>query len=263
MTDRRRFYITTPIYYPNGEPHLGSVYTTLLCDVLARYHRLRGDDTFFLTGTDEHGMKMAKTAADAGGRAAGAGRPHTSRCSATLWQELGITNDDFIRTTEPTAQVGGAGDRPADCVATGDIYLGSYEGWYDEGQEEFVTETEAKANEYKSAISGKPLARYTEPTYFFRLSKYVPRVLEHIESQPGLHPARESRRNEVLSKLQAGGGGPVDQPGDAEVGHPDAQRPGARAVRVDRRADNYITALGLRQRTTMRCSSSSGRPTCT
>src|SRR5207237_9452377 len=95
--------------------------------------------------------------------------------------ELDVSNDDFIRTTD---------DRHKTAVQkivqrlldNGDIYLGSYEGWYDEGQEEFVTETEAKSHEYKSAISGRPLVRYSEPTYFFRLKKYAPRVLEYIES---------------------------------------------------------------------------------
>ena len=196
-----KFYVTTPIYYPNGEPHLGSIYTTVICDVLARYHRLRGDRTYFLTGTDEHGTKMAKAAAAEGvepgelaGRYAGIFRD--------VWRELGVTNDDFIRTTEPRHK-----DRVAKIVekllAAGDIYLGSYQGWYDEGQEEFVTETEAKKNEYKSAISRKPLTRYVEPTYFFRLSKYVPKVLAHVESHPQfIRP--ESRRNEVTSKLRAG-----------------------------------------------------------
>jgi methionyl-tRNA synthetase len=196
-----KFYITTPIYYPNGEPHLGSIYTTVLCDVLARYHRLRGDRTYFLTGTDEHGTKMAKAAAAEGvepGELAG----RYATIFRDVWKELGISNDDFIRTTEPRHK-----ERVARIVekllASGDIYLGSYQGWYDEGQEEFVTETEAKKNEYKSAISRKPLTRYVEPSYFFRLSRYVPRVLEHIESNP-LFIRPESRRNEVVSKLKAG-----------------------------------------------------------
>ena len=113
-----------------------------------------------------------------------------------------IASDVVIRTSEPRhkEQVGKVVEK---LVANGDIYLGSYGGWYDEGQEEFVTETEAKTNEYKSAISGRPLVRYKEPSYFFRLSKYVPQVLSHIESHPEfIRP--ESRRNEVVSKLKAG-----------------------------------------------------------
>jgi methionyl-tRNA synthetase len=195
------FYITTPIYYPNGEPHLGSIYTTVLCDVLARYHRLRGDRTYFLTGTDEHGTKMAKTAAAEGIEPADLAYRYAT-IFRNVWEELGISNDDFIRTTEPRhkERVGKIVEK---LVASGDIYLGSYQGWYDEGQEEFVTETEAKKNEYKSAISRKPLTRYVEPSYFFRLSRYVPRVLGHIESTPDfIRP--DSRRNEVVSKLRAG-----------------------------------------------------------
>src|SRR5688572_25103055 len=195
------FYITTPIYYPNGDPHLGSIYTTMICDTVARYHRLRGDATFFLTGTDEHGTKMAKAAA-AEGLEPEALATRYADIFRNVWREFGITNDDFIRTTEPRhkAQVKTIVER---LVASGDIYLGSYGGWYDEGQEEFVTETTAKANDLKSAISGKPLTRYTEDSYFFRLSKYVPQVLAHVESHPDfIRP--ESRRNEVISKLRAG-----------------------------------------------------------
>src|SRR6266513_2186943 len=132
MSDR--FYITTPIYYPNAEPHLGHVYTTLCADTIARYRRLVGDDTFFLT----------------------------------------VTDDDFIRTTSDRHKQG-VGVIVEKLVRNGDIYLGDYEGWYDEGQEEFVTETEAKTNEHKSAVTGKPLVRYKEPTYFFRLKKYTAR----------------------------------------------------------------------------------------
>jgi methionyl-tRNA synthetase len=195
------FYITTPIYYPNGEPHLGSVYTTTICDVLARYHRLCGQDTFFLTGTDEHGTKMAK-AAEAAGISPLEMATRYADIFRSVWAELKISNDDFIRTTEPRHK--NAVQRiVARLLAKDDIYLGAYQGWYDEGQEEFVTETEAKGNDFKSKISGKPLTRYSEPSYFFRLSKYVPRIIAHIEANPEfIIPA--SRRNEVLSKLRAG-----------------------------------------------------------
>ncbi len=195
------FYITTPIYYPNAEPHLGSYYTTAVADTLARFHRLTGDATYFLTGTDEHGTKMAKTAAEQGISP----QELVDRVSASFkafWKELGISNDDFIRTTEPRHKAA-VTEVVRKLVASDDIYLGSYESWYDEGQEEFVTETAAKANDFKSAISKKPLVRFKEPTYFFRLTKYVPRVIAHIQDNPGfLRP--EIRRNEVISKLQAG-----------------------------------------------------------
>ncbi|HEY7119439.1 MAG TPA: class I tRNA ligase family protein, partial [Tepidisphaeraceae bacterium] len=196
-----KFYITTPIYYPNGEPHLGHAYTTLCADVIARYHRLAGDDTFFLTGTDEHGIKMVKTAEQLGIEPRTLADQNVA-VFENLWKELGITNDDFIRTTADRHK-SGVQTIVQQMLDRGDIYLGAYERWYDEGQEEFVTETEAKNNQYKSAISGRPLTRYTEPTYFFRLKKYAPRVLAYIEEHPHfIQP--DSRRNEVISKLKAG-----------------------------------------------------------
>ena len=241
MTPRNKFYITTPIYYPNGEPHLGHTYTTLCADVIARYHRLAGDDTFFLTGTDEHGIKMVKTAAEKGIEP----RELADRNVAAFenwWKELGVTHDDFIRTSS---------DRHKTAVQkivqkmldTGDIYLGSYEGWYDEGQEEFVTETEAKTNEYKSAVSGRPLVRYKEPTWFFRLKKYVPRVLEHIERNPTFVQP-ESRRNEVISKIKQGVEDLSISRATLAWGIPMPNDPGhVLYVWIDA-LSNYITALG-------------------
>jgi methionyl-tRNA synthetase len=126
---------------------------------------------------------------------------------------------------------------------SGDIYLGSYQGWYDEGQEEFVTETEAKTNEFKSKISGKPLTRYSEPSYFFRLAKYVPQIIQHIEAHPEfIVPA--SRRNEVLSKLRAGVEDLSISRGTLKWGIPMPNDP-AHVVYVWIDAlTNYITALG-------------------
>jgi methionyl-tRNA synthetase len=197
MSDR--FYITTPIYYPNGEPHLGSVYCTLAADTIARFERLTGRRTHFLTGTDEHGIKMVKSAAEQGTTAADLAAKNTG-IFKQVFNELGFTHDDFIHTSESRHK-----DRVARLcermIASGDIYLGSYEGWYDEGQEEFVTESEAKDREYKSAISGRPLTRYKEQTYFFKLTKYSERVYRAIESDQLLvRPV--NRKNEVLSKLK-------------------------------------------------------------
>jgi methionyl-tRNA synthetase len=195
------FYITTPIYYPNGEPHLGHAYTTLCADVVARYHRLVGDETWFLTGTDEHGIKMVKTAAERGVSPQQLADQNVA-VFENLWKELQITHDDFIRTSSERHKAG-VQTIVQKMIANGDIYKGAYQGWYDEGQEEFVTETEAKTAEYKSVISGRALVRYSEPTYFFSLKKYVPRVLEHIQKHPTfIQP--EARRNEVISKLNQG-----------------------------------------------------------
>ena len=193
------FYITTPIYYPNAEPHIGHAYTTIAADTVARYRRLTGINVRLLTGTDEHGIKMVKTAADQGIEP----KELSDRVVAVfeqVWKELDITHDDFIRTTSERHKQG-VSEIVRRLVARDDIYLGEYAGWYDEGQEEFVTETEAKANDYKSAISKRPLSRYSEKSYFFRLTKYIDRVRAHIEANPEfLQPA--SRRNEVLSKLK-------------------------------------------------------------
>lgn len=195
-----KFYITTPIYYPNAEPHLGHVYTTICADVLARFHRLVGDETFLLTGTDEHGVKMVQTAAEKGVEPCQLA-DRVSGVFKSLWQELDITHDDFIRTSSP---------RHHKCVqsiisrllANKDIYLGTYEGWYDEGQEEFVTETEARTRNY-IAFNGKPLAQFSEPSYFFRLTKYADRLLDFLNSHPEFILPQE-RFNEVVSKLKAG-----------------------------------------------------------
>jgi methionyl-tRNA synthetase len=237
----RKFYITTPIYYPNAEPHLGHVYTTLCADTVARYHRLIGDDTFLLTGTDEHGIKMVKTAAEkkvepqqlADG---------VVKIFQDVWKEFDVTHDDFIRTTSERHKQGVV-KIVEKLLANDDIYLGSYGGWYDEGQEEFVTETEAKANEYKSAVTGKPLVRYQEPTYFFRLKKYAPRVLEYIEQhREFIQP--ESRRNEVLSKLKAGVEDLSISRATLKWGIPLPHDPGhVLYVWIDA-LSNYITALG-------------------
>jgi methionyl-tRNA synthetase len=197
----KTFYITTPIYYPNGEPHVGHIYTTLATDTIARYHRLAGDDVFMLTGTDEHGVKMVKTAAEQGLEPQALADKNVA-AFRQIWTELGITHDDFIRTTEPRHKLA-VQEIVRKLVASDDIYLGGYEGWYDEGQEEFITESEAKKAEYKSVISKRPLVRYKEPSYFFRLKKWAPNVLEFIEKNPQfIQP--ESRRNEVLSKLRPG-----------------------------------------------------------
>jgi len=196
-----RFYLTTPIYYPNAEPHIGHVYTTLAADTIARYHRFVGDDTFLLTGTDEHGTKMVKTAVEQGIDPTVLVDRNVAAFQQT-WKELRVSNDDFIRTTSPRHKIG-VQKIVQQLVDKGDIYLGEYAGWYDEGQEEFVTETDAKTHGYKSAISGRPLVRYTEKSYFFRLTKYTDRVKRHIEENPQfVQPV--SRRNEVLSKLTAG-----------------------------------------------------------
>ena len=197
----KTFYVTTPIYYVNDQPHIGHSYTTIAADVLARFWRASGRDVRFLTGTDEHGIKIVKTAAEKGITAQQLA-DDTHVHFQNLWKFLNITHDDFIRTSEPRHEKR-VQAIIAQLVAKDDIYLGHYEGWYDEGQEEFVTESTARENDYKSAINGRPLVRYTEKSYFFRLGKYVPALVRHIEANPGfIQP--DARRNEVLTKLAQG-----------------------------------------------------------
>src|SRR3954454_6314576 len=240
MSDRKSFYISRPIYYPNGEPHLGHVYTTFCADTIARYHRLRGDDTFLLTGTDEHGIKMVKTAAAQKIEP----RELADQMAAIFentFKEFHVTNDDFIRTSSDRHK-SGVTEIVRRLLANGDIYLGGYEGWYDEGQEEFVTETEAKERNFL-AFNRKPLVRYSEPTYFFKLKKYAPRVQEYIESHPDfIQPV--ARRNEVLSKLKQGVEDLSISRATLKWGIPLPHDPGhVLYVWIDA-LSNYITALG-------------------
>lgn len=199
--ERRTFYITTPIYYVNDRPHIGHSYTTTVCDVAARFHRFLGLDVFFLTGTDEHGIKVEKSAGERGVSPQALADENAAEFQRVL-RMLNFTNDDFIRTTQRrhTLQVERFVQR---LIAGGDIYLGEYEGWYDEGQEEFVPDTRAKDQEYKSVVSGKPLVRMREENYFFRLSAYQKRLDLLYENQPGfVRP--EARRNEMLGRLRDG-----------------------------------------------------------
>ncbi|MEX0884821.1 MAG: methionine--tRNA ligase [Phycisphaeraceae bacterium] len=195
------FYITTPIYYVNARPHIGHIYTTTIADVIARYQRLAGRDVFFLTGTDEHGKKVADAAREQGQTP----QQYVDAIAGEFQQtfdRMAITCDDFIRTTQDRHQSRLLGYVQR-LIASGDVYLGEYEGWYDEGQEEYVTETNARASGYKSAISGKPLTRVKEKNYFFRLSRFQQPLIDHIEANPGfIQP--DARRNEVLARVRDG-----------------------------------------------------------
>ncbi len=200
MTSRHRS-ITTPIYYVNDRPHIGHVYTTTICDVWARFQRLLGEDVFFLTGTDEHGQKVEQSA-EAKGVSPQALADENSAAFREIMATFGLSNDEFIRTTDPRheAQVQTLVRRLMD---SGDVYLGTFEGWYDAGQEEYYTETKAREVEYTSPISGKPLERATEENYYFRLSGYQDRLEAMFADHPDfVRP--EARRNEVLGRLREG-----------------------------------------------------------
>jgi methionyl-tRNA synthetase len=192
------FYVTTPIYYVNGAPHLGHAYTSLACDTMARWHRALGDDTRFLTGTDEHGQKIAKSAAAAGITPQQQADRYCARFQG-LWEVLGLTHDDFIRTTEPRhREVVQAMWRRME--ATGDIYLGQYEGWYSVSDEAYYTEDELVEGK---APSGSDVAWVVEPSYFFRMSTYQDRLLAWLRDNPEWIQPR-SRYNEVLRFVEGG-----------------------------------------------------------
>jgi len=195
------YYVTTPIYYVNDVPHIGHSYTTIAADVLARFYRAQGRDVRFLTGTDEHGIKIVKAAGERGMTPSQLADEVVVHFQ-DLWRVLDITNDDFIRTSQPRHEKR-VQALVQELLDRDEIYPGKYEGLYDEGQEEFVTESVARENDYRSPVNGKPLVRYSESSYFFRLSKWVPALIEHINGNPGfIRP--DARRNEVLSKLSSG-----------------------------------------------------------
>ena len=199
MAEPESFYITTPIYYVNGVPHVGSATTTVLCDIIARFHRQEGDRVFFLTGTDENAPKVAEAAAKAG-KTTTEFVNDVSQRFVECWKLLNISNTDFIRTTE---------QRHKDVVeevfrrllSTGDIYSGTYEGWYSVADETFFRDSEVKDG--RAIESGAAVERIREEVYYFRLSAYGDRLLAHIKHNPTfLEP--KSRQNEVLAFIDGG-----------------------------------------------------------
>jgi methionyl-tRNA synthetase len=199
----KRYYVTTPIYYVNDDPHIGHAYTTLACDVLARFKRLDGFDVKFLTGTDEHGQKVAKSAVNAG-MDPQAFTDMVSKNFRDLARFMGFSNDDFIRTTEDR-HTRACQDLWRRLLDKGEIYLGSYAGWYAVRDEAFYAESELKPGPggKKLAPSGAEVDWVEEPSYFFRLSAWQDRLLKFYDDRPDfiLPP---SRRNEVTSFVSGG-----------------------------------------------------------
>ena len=189
----KTFYLTTPIYYVNDKPHIGHAYTTILADVLARYHRNAGRETFFLTGLDEHGQKVQQAAEDRGIEP----QQHCDEMAPRfidLWEKLHISYDDFIRTTE---------NRHKKIVQmflqkvydAGDIYEDEYEGLYSVSEERFITEKEAESDEFRD------IKKLKEKNYFFKMGKYQDALIDHIKSNPKfIQP--EHRKNEILGFLR-------------------------------------------------------------
>jgi methionyl-tRNA synthetase len=196
-----RFYVTTPIYYINDVPHVGSAYSTIAADVFARYHRARGDETRFLTGTDEHGLKIQRVAHERG-IAPQVFADEVAASFREAWPRLGCAPDDFIRTSEPRHKRG-VQEIWKKIDANGDIYLGHYEGLYCVGCEAYYTEKDLKQPGNICPLHGKPVETVKEESYFFRLSRYQDKLLELYQRRPDfIRP--ESRKNEVVSFVQAG-----------------------------------------------------------
>ncbi|MCO0599350.1 methionine--tRNA ligase [Peribacillus butanolivorans] len=199
MQDKlKTFYITTPIYYPSGNLHIGHAYTTVAGDAMARYKRMRGFDVMYLTGTDEHGQKIQRKAAEEGITP----QQYVDNIVSgikELWQKLDISYDDFIRTTE---------DRHKDVVAKifkklldqGDIYLDEYEGLYCTPCESFFTERQVEESNGNCPDCGRPVEKVKEESYFFKMSKYADRLLKFYEENPEfIQP--ESRKNEMINNF--------------------------------------------------------------
>ena len=237
------YYVTTPIFYVNGSPHIGHAYTAIAADVIARFKRLDGVDTYFLSGTDEHGQKVERAAADAGLDP----QAFTDRVStefSNMLRLLDISNDDFIRTTQSRHQAG-ATALWLKLAGSDDIYAGHYEGWYAVRDEDFYAESDLTILDdgTRLAPTGAPVAWVKEPNYLFRLSAYQDRLLAHYEAHPDF-VGPPGKRNEMLSFIRSGlkdlsvsrasfkWGIPV--PGDSDQ---------VMYVWLDALA-NYITALG-------------------
>jgi methionyl-tRNA synthetase len=197
----KAFYVTTPIYYVNDVPHIGHAYTTIAADAIARFRRLKGDKVFFLTGTDEHGQKIERTA-EARGEKPIELADRVVKGFQNLSQVLNITNDDFIRTTEKRHEraVVEIFKRIEDA---GDIYLDEYEGWYDVRNEAFITDTQYEEIMELPEEKRPLIERVKEESYFFRLSRYQDRLLEHYRKFPGfVQPGY--RMNEVSRFVEGG-----------------------------------------------------------
>lgn len=206
MGEKPTFYITTPIYYPSGKLHIGNSYTTIACDVLARYKRLQGYDVFFLTGTDEHGLKIEQKAQALGMQP----QEYVDKMAddiKELWKKLEITNDKFIRTTDDYHEKA-VQNIFEKLLAKGDIYLGKYRGWYSVSDEEYFTESQL-AEVYRDedgnmiggkAPSGHEVQLVEEDCYFFKMSKYADRLVKYYEEHPDFI-IPDTRKNEMLNNF--------------------------------------------------------------
>ncbi|MFA5750187.1 MAG: methionine--tRNA ligase [Candidatus Shapirobacteria bacterium] len=197
----KKFFITTPIYYINDVPHIGHTCTTVATDIVARLHRIKGEDVFFLTGTDEHGQKVAESAAKEN-------LSPTEYCNKIsprfeeAWKKLNIDFDFFIRTTDPRHEKV-VQELLQKIYEKGDVYKDKYEGLYCVGCEKFLTETDLVDGHCGLHPAEKTVAK-SEENWFFKLSKYVPKIIELIENEKTNYIFPEGKKSEILAKLKAG-----------------------------------------------------------
>jgi methionyl-tRNA synthetase len=237
-----RFYVTTPIYYVNDYPHIGHIFTTVVADVLARYRRMRGDDVFFLTGSDEHGQKIERAAAKEGVAPLALADRVVSRYHE-LWKLFGITHGDFVRTTERRHEAGVV-ELIRRIEEAGDFYLARHEGWYCTACETFYTEKELVQPGNRCPDHDTPTEWKSEENLFFRLSKYEQPLLAWIDSHPEFI-APETRRNEVRSFVAQGLRDLSVSRTGLEWGIPFPGHPGHTVYVWLDALSNYITALGF------------------
>lgn len=203
MSEKKNYYITTAISYPNGPPHIGHAYELIACDVIARFHRLDGENVWFLTGTDEHGIKMEQTARNEGISP----RQLCDRLTPKfreMAELLNASNDDFIRTTEDRHKTASQAIWQA-MEANGDIYLDKYAGWYSVRDEAYYAEDELTKDSDGNFLSPQdtPVEWVEEESYFFKLSEYGDKLLAYYEENPTfIQP--DTRRNEVMSFVKSG-----------------------------------------------------------
>lgn len=203
MGDKTPYYITTAISYPNGAPHIGHAYEALVTDAMARFYRLAGRDVFFLTGTDEHGLKMQQTAEREGVAVEELANSNSDQFEAMV-KLLNCSNDDFIRTSEDRHKQA-AQEIWRRMAGAGDIYMDTYAGWYSVRDEAFYDESETVVNDAGERIGpqGTPVEWTEEETYFFKLSAYQDRLLAHYEGEPDFI-GPNTRRNEIMRFVEGG-----------------------------------------------------------
>ncbi len=256
------YYVTTAITYPNGTPHVGHAYEYIATDAIARFKRLDGFDVRFLTGTDEHGLKMVETAAAEGIPTAELAR-RNSDVFQRLQKKLNISFDRFIRTTDADHHEASK-EIWRRMQAAGDIYLDTYSGWYSVRDERFFVESETTlVDGTRIAVeTGTPVTWTEEQTYFFRLSAYADKLLAHYDAPPGLHRARGAAQRG--GQLRHGrSAGPVHLAHLVRLGRAGSRASRPRHVRLGRRADQLPDRCRLSRTPNPNCSNATGRPICT